>query len=78
MQEISTLRLLFLFFKDYSKGQYKIISFFAKKARGLMSAYIIKNKLTDPEAIKAFNVDGYKFYKSESNETDWVFQRKQN
>ena len=43
-----------------------------------MSAYIIKNKLTDPEAIKAFNVDGYKFYKSESNETDWVFQRKQN
>jgi uncharacterized protein len=64
-------------FKDYSKGQYKIISFFAKKARGLMSAYIIKNRLKDPEAIKAFNVDGYKFYKSESSETNWVFQRKQ-
>ena len=64
-------------FKDYSRGQYKIISFFAKKARGLMSAYIIKNKLKDSEAIKAFNVDGYKFYKSESSETNWVFQRKQ-
>ncbi len=64
-------------FKDYSKGQYKIISFFAKKARGLMSAYIIKNKLKDPEAIKAFNLDGYKFYKSESSETNWVFQRMQ-
>lgn len=64
-------------FKDYSKGKYKIISFFAKKARGLMSAYIIKNGLKDPEAIKAFNIDGYKFYKSESSDTNWVFQRKQ-
>lgn len=64
-------------FKDFSKGKYKIISFFAKKARGLMSAYIIKNKLKDPETIKAFNVDGYKYYKSESDSTNWVFQRKQ-
>jgi uncharacterized protein len=64
-------------FKDYKNGKYKIISFFAKKARGLMSAYIIKNKLKDPEDIKAFKVDGYKFYKSESSDTNWVFQRKQ-
>jgi len=65
-------------FKDYKNGKYKIISFFAKKTRGLMSAYIIKHKLKDPEDIKAFNLDGYKFYKSESSETNWVFQRKQN
>jgi len=64
-------------FKDYKNGQYKIISFFAKKARGLMSAYIIRNRLKDPEELKAFDVDGYKFYKSESNKSNWVFQRKQ-
>jgi len=64
-------------FKDYKNGQYKIISFFAKKARGLMSAYIIRNSLKNPEELKAFDVDGYKFYKSESNESNWVFQRKQ-
>ena len=63
-------------FKDYKNGQYKIISFFAKKARGQMSAYIIRNRIKNPEELKAFNVDGYKFYKSESNETNWVFQRK--
>jgi len=65
-------------FKDYKNGKYKIISFYAKKARGLMSAYIIKNKLKNPAELKAFNIDGYKFYKSESNDTNWVFQRKQN
>ena len=62
-------------FKDYKNGKYKIISFYAKKARGLMSAYIIKNRLKNPEDIKAFNVDGYKFCKSASNSTNWVFQR---
>ena len=65
-------------FKDYKNGKYKIISFFAKKARGLMSAYIIRNRLKDPEELKAFDVDGYKFYKSVSNESNWVFQRRQN
>ncbi len=63
-------------FKDYKNGKYKIISFFAKKARGLMSAYIIRNRLKDPEELKAFDVDGYKFYKSGSNESNWVFQRR--
>ena len=62
-------------FKDYKNGKYKIITFYAKKARGLMSAYIIKNRLKNPEDIKAFNVDGYKFCKSASNSTNWVFQR---
>jgi len=64
-------------FRDFKNGQYKIISFYAKKARGLMSAYIIKNKLKSPEELKAFNVDGYKFYKSESYGKNWVFQRRQ-
>ncbi len=62
-------------FKDYKNGKYKIITFYAKKARGLMSAYIIKNKLKNQEDIKAFDVDGYKFCKSASNSTNWLFQR---
>ena len=64
-------------FKDFKNGKYKIISFYAKKARGLMSAYIIKNRLKKPEDIKSFNVDGYKFSKSESNGNNWVFLRKE-
>jgi cytoplasmic iron level regulating protein YaaA (DUF328/UPF0246 family) len=65
-------------FKDFKNGKYKIISFYAKKARGLMSAYIVKNKLRNPEGLKAFNANGYKYSKSESYGTDWVFQRRQN
>lgn len=63
-------------FKDFKSGKYKIISFYAKKARGLMSAYIIKNRLKVPEELKNFNVDGYKFSKSESSGNNLVFLRK--
>lgn len=60
-------------FKDQKNGVYKIISFYAKKARGLMSRYIIQNKLTDPEAIKGFNLEGYTF--KESIDDHWLFIR---
>ena len=63
-------------FKDFKSGKYKIISFYAKKARGLMSAYIIKNRLKLPEELKGFNVDGYTFSKSESGGNNLVFLRK--
>ncbi|HWV14786.1 MAG TPA: peroxide stress protein YaaA [Cellvibrio sp.] len=62
-------------FKDQKNGQYKIISFFAKKARGLMSAYIIQNRITEPEAIKQFDIAGYGFNAKLSSERDWVFTR---
>ena len=62
-------------FKDQKNGVYKIISFFAKKARGLMSRFIIQHRLTSPEEIKQFDVAGYGFNKAESNETEWVFKR---
>lgn len=62
-------------FKDQKNGQYKIISFFAKKARGMMSAYIIQNRITEPEAIKGFDVGGYEFAPKLSSERDWVFTR---
>ena len=64
-------------FKDYKNGKYKIISFFAKKARGQMSAYAIKKKITDAEQLKRFRVDGYRFDKASSSDTQWVFLRKQ-
>lgn len=48
-------------FKDLKNGQYKTLSFFAKKARGRMSRYIIENDLRHPDELKAFNLDGYQF-----------------
>jgi cytoplasmic iron level regulating protein YaaA (DUF328/UPF0246 family) len=64
-------------FKDYKNGEYKIISFYAKKARGLMARWIIQNKVTDFENLKDFDVDGYKYSKAESTSTTPVFLRKQ-
>lgn len=62
-------------FKDEKNGTFKIISFYAKKARGRMSAYIIKNKLTNPEQLKAFDWDGYHFSPAMSCTNEWVFTR---
>lgn len=64
-------------FKDWNNGQYKIISFFAKRARGLMSAYIIKNRLTNAEDLTNFDMSGYHFNKAMSSDNKWVFTRKQ-
>jgi len=64
-------------FKDYKNGEYKIISFYAKKARGLMARWIIQNKVTDFENLKDFDVEGYKYSKVESTSTTPVFLRKQ-
>ncbi len=62
-------------FKDLKNGQYKIISFYAKKARGLMGRYIIDKKVSEPAEIKKFNVDGYVFSKEMSDSNTWVFTR---
>ena len=63
-------------FKDYKNGKYKIISFYAKKARGLMARWIIQNKVTDFEDLKKFNIDGYKYSKGESSAAIPVFLRR--
>ena len=68
-------RIITPVFKDQKNGVYKIISFFAKKARGMMSRYIIQNKLTNPEAIKSFDVAGYRFSQEDSGKDEWVFIR---
>ncbi|MFV1982442.1 MAG: peroxide stress protein YaaA [Thiohalomonadales bacterium] len=63
-------------FKDYKNGDYKMIGIYAKKARGLLSRYIIKNKISNPEDIKNFTLEGYKFNKKLSKDYNWVFTRK--
>ncbi|MBX9916127.1 MAG: peroxide stress protein YaaA [Nitrosomonas sp.] len=68
-------RIITPVFKDQKNAVYKIISFFAKKARGMMSRYIIQNKLTDPEAIKNFDVAGYRFSQEDSGKDEWIFTR---
>lgn len=63
-------------FKDYASGQYRVLSFFAKKARGEMAAWIIRNRITAPGRLKEFDVDGYEFNVDESTATKLVFQRR--
>ena len=63
-------------FKDYKNGKYKIISFYAKKARGMMARYIIQNKVDSLEALKTFDAGGYKYSKKDSSEFSPVFLRK--
>jgi cytoplasmic iron level regulating protein YaaA (DUF328/UPF0246 family) len=64
-------------FKDEKNGEFKIISFFAKKARGLMIRYILDQQPTSLKSLKAFNYDGYKFCEDESDQLNWVFKRNQ-
>ncbi len=64
-------------FKDYKNGDYKMISFFAKKARGMLSRYIIDNRITNAEDIKSFDVDGYTFNSKMTDGNIWTFTRKQ-
>ena len=64
-------------FKDWKNGQYKIISFFAKKARGMMASYQLKNKINNIEDLKNFNTAGYVFNDNMSQGNQLVFTRKQ-
>ena len=62
-------------FKDMKNGQYKIISFYAKKARGLMSRYVIKERIERPDQLKEFAYDGYRYSPDESSPDHLVFLR---
>ncbi len=68
-------RLITPQFKDWKNGQYKIISFYAKKARGLMCRYAILNRITDANDLKGFDLDGYYFSEDQSDNNNWVFLR---
>ena len=62
-------------FKDFKNGAYKVIGFYAKKARGMMAGYMIRNRLSDVEDLKGFDGDGYAFAPELSSEREWAFTR---
>lgn len=68
-------RLLTIDFREERDGKYKFITFNAKKARGLMSRYILENKLQNPADLKGFLDDGYAFNEGLSSENSWTFTR---
>jgi len=65
-------------FKDWAKTDYKVISFYAKRARGLMARYIINNcdSASSPEILKQFNYESYQFCSGESDDKHYIFRRK--
>ncbi len=66
-------RFLTIQFKTQRNGTYKTIGLLAKRARGMMARYIIKNRLEDAESLKAFNAEDYAFAEDLSSENNWVF-----
>ena len=63
-------------FEDWSSGKYKVVSFYAKRARGLMARYAIRQRLVEPLGLQAFAEEGYAFAASVSDAGRWVFRRK--
>ncbi|MDQ3204036.1 MAG: peroxide stress protein YaaA, partial [Pseudomonadota bacterium] len=62
-------------FKDLKNGQYKIISFYAKKARGMMSRFVIDERIDAPAGLKQFDVQGYRYSTEHSTTDNLVFLR---
>ena len=62
-------------FKDFSKGEYRVLMTYAKNARGVMANYIIKNRITEPDLMKSFDGNGYVYDPNLSDENNWVFTR---
>ena len=69
-------RVIECVFEDFKGGQYKIISFYAKRARGLMARYAIENRVTTPNQLEAFDLDGYALHAASSSPERLVFRRK--
>lgn len=62
-------------FREEKDGTFKLVSFYAKRARGLMAAHIVKNRLTHPDQLKGFSAEGYTFNATLSGADEWVFTR---
>jgi uncharacterized protein len=70
-------RLLNINFKETKDGKTRVVAIFAKRARGMMADYIIRNRIEKTEDIKKFRLGGYKFNKSLSDDRQWTFERPQ-
>ena len=62
-------------FKELKNNEYKVVGIYAKKARGKMIHYIVKNFISNPNLLKNYTESGYTFNSSISTENDWVFTR---
>lgn len=62
-------------FKEWKSDRYRIVSFFAKKARGLMCDYLVRHRLEDPEDLKSFDSEGYRHHPDGSDANTWLFVR---
>lgn len=71
------LPLLTCLFKEEKDGEFRVISFFAKIARGLMARYAIERRIERAEDLKAFDSAGYRFRPELSTDREWVFARPQ-
>lgn len=69
-------RVIECVFEEHKNGAYKVISFTAKRARGMMARFAIEQQISEPEKLKAFKTDGYAFTKAASNDDRWVFRRR--
>jgi len=76
-EDALTLPVVTCNFLEEKDGEARMLSFFAKRARGAMARFVIDHRIDRAEGLKAFNVVGYRFIKSLSNERDWVFSRPQ-
>lgn len=63
-------------FEDWSAGRYKVVSFYAKRARGLMARFAVTRRIVEPLELKSFAVEGYVFDAAASENARWVFRRK--
>lgn len=70
-------RLLNINFKESKDGKTRVVAIFAKRARGMMADYIIRNRIERPEDLKKFRLGGYKFNKALSDDKQWTFERPQ-
>ncbi|STZ75662.1 peroxide stress protein YaaA [Bergeriella denitrificans] len=70
-------RLITPVFKDEKNGQYKVISFYAKRARGLMVRYAAEHGITEAQDLQHFDYEGYAFNPAASSEDEWVFMRQE-
>ena len=69
------VRILNIAFKEKKGDSYKIVAIYAKKARGLMVDFVIRNRIENPELMRGFDRDGYEFNEALSNEDTWIFCR---
>ena len=70
-------KLLNINFKDTKDGKTRVVALFAKRARGMMADYIIRNRIEKPADLKKFKEGGYKFSRALSDDTQWTFERPQ-